>query len=288
MHLEPERASILDMTRHRPNHQDPQKREPVNPRLVLSAPELRNQLRQIRHAYAAFDLADSEYNMICMMISLFSRHCRDDYYIELLPTLFNSMLRCQTLFDADWLRSLMVNSSTDFAEATNGYEPFIECNGKMVSNVTLLLRFAYEFKNRHLESRRRFQIHAGFIFEDMVTTVLGEAGYTNMGVTRINRKEFDVVTVKDGTIHNFQCKNNWIDITKVESDPDLYARYNRRLVSSYRRALVKERKREKLLQDKLGIQRIHHYVVSRFPVITDANDILNFNKLAKVAPMLPK
>ncbi len=288
MHLEPERASVIDMTEHRPNTQGSPKQEPVDPRLVLSAPELRNQLRQIRFAYSSFDLADREYQMICLMISVFSRHCRDNYYIEMSTDLFASMLHCQTVFDVDWLQAKMVNRSTTFAEAINGYEPFIESGGKVLSTVTLLLRFAYEFKNRHLESRRRFQIHAGFIFEDMVTAVLQEAGFTDMKVTRINRKEFDVVTVKDGVIHNFQCKNNWIDITKVEADPHLYARYNRRLVSSYRRALVKEKNREHLLQAKFGIQQIHHYVVSRFPVITDQPGIINYNVLAERAYMLPK
>ncbi len=287
MHLEPERASILDMAEHRPNLQDPPKQEPVDPRLVLSAPELRNQLRQIRHAYAAFDLADREYQTICMMISLFSRHCRDDYYIELSADKFASILRCQTVFDAEWLHVQMLNVSTSFAEATNGYEPFIEIGGKVLSSVTLLLRLAYEFKNRHLESRRRFQIHAGFIFENMVSKTLEHAGFTDMKITRINRREFDVVTVKNNTIHNFQCKNNWIDITKVESDPRLYARYNRRLVSSYRRALAKEKMRERLLQENLGINRICHYVVSRFPVITDEPAIINFNTLAQTAETLP-
>src|SRR3546814_1441009 len=87
--------------------------------------------------------------------------------------------------------------------------------------------------------------------------------------SRINRQEFDVVTVLGDVIHNFQCKNNWIDIGKLESDRRLLARYNRRLDRYYRNALRKEAGREGLLLGKLGLARIEHHVISRSPVITD-------------------
>lgn len=73
---------------------------------------------------------------------------------------------------------------------------------------------------------------------------LANAGFAMTDIKRINRKEFDVVTTLGDTIHNFQCKNNWIDLNRVERDPKLYARYNRRLTRYYKRALVKERRRE--------------------------------------------
>src|SRR3546814_6976980 len=94
--------------------------------------------------------------------------------------------------------------------------------------------------------------------------------------SRINRQEFDVVTVLGDVIHNFQCKNNWIDLGKLESDRRLLARYNRRLDRYYRNALRKEAGREGLLLGKLGLARIEHHVISRFPVITDNPRLINY------------
>ncbi|MGH2199034.1 hypothetical protein ACQ1Z2_15920, partial [Enterococcus faecalis] len=82
--------------------------------------------------------------------------------------------------------------------------------------------FLYAFKNIHLGSRRRFQIHTSFIFEDMVKRDLSAMGFQVTDVKRINRKEFDVVAVHRDVIYNFQCKNNWIDLAKVESDRALF------------------------------------------------------------------
>ena len=70
-------------------------------------------------------------------------------------------------------------------------------------------------RTSHLHSRRRFQIHAGFIFEDMVRRDLSGMGFQVTDIKRINRKEFDVVATHGGVIYNFQCKNNWIDLLKL-------------------------------------------------------------------------
>jgi len=61
---------------------------------------------------------------------------------------------------------MLVNRASDFAVASNSFEPFSETGGYVISNVNLLTRFLNAFKNIHLGSRKRFQIHAGFIFED--------------------------------------------------------------------------------------------------------------------------
>src|SRR3546814_2992880 len=97
---------------------------------------------------------------------------------------------------------------------------------------------------------------------------------------RISDWSSDVCS-SDLVIHNFQCKNNWIDLGKLESDRRLLARYNRRLDRYYRNALRKEAGREGLLLGKLGLARIEHHVISRFPVITDNPRIINYNKLAE-------
>lgn len=101
-------------------------------------------------------------------------------------------------------------------------------------------------------------------------------------IKRINRKEFDVVATHDGVVYNFQCKNNWIDLAKIEADRSLFVRYNRSLIRYYRRALAKEEKREHLLKSALGLDRIEHYVISRFPVICTDPKIISYNQIGRL------
>jgi hypothetical protein len=279
MFLEPERVSIVDMLEHRREQIGAFRREPQGRRAIFSAAELRNNLRLIEAGFIHFDVADDAFGVLKRFTTLFSRHCRDDYYVELPATTFEAALASQSTIPIDELRRLLVNPSGSYADCSNGYEPFLRVGDRLISNVVLLSRFANMFKNLHLASRRRFLTHAGFIFEDMVEADLLAAGFTVTGIKRINHKEFDVVTTLGDVIHNFQCKNNWIDLSKVERNPRLYARYNRSLVRYYRRALTKEHGRETLLTDALGRQTIRHYVVSRFAVITDDPAIINFNQL---------
>lgn len=91
------------------------------------------------------------------------------------------------------------------------------------------------------------------------------------------------MTTKDGVIHNFQCKNTFIDTRLIENHPARYARINKAMLRSYRRAIKKEIAREQLLKTRLGLQDVRHYVVSRFPVLTDDADIIPFAKLSAVA-----
>src|SRR3546814_19856263 len=107
---------------------------------------------------------------------------------------------------SDLLDRLLINRASDFAKASNNFEPFIETGGFLISNVNLLTRFLNAFKNIHLGSRKRFQIHAGFIFEDKVAADLASYGFAVTDITRINRQDFAVVTVLGDVIHNLQCK----------------------------------------------------------------------------------
>ncbi|MER8601224.1 hypothetical protein NKH09_25715 [Mesorhizobium sp. M1339] len=186
----------------------------------------------------------------------------------------------------EFQRLLVNRSASDYAPNTNAFEPFIDVGKADVSNVNLLSRFLYAFKNIHLGSRRRFQIHASFIFEDMVKRDVERLGLTVTEIKRINRKEFDVVATRHDVIYNLQCKNNWIDLGKVESNRGLYVRYNRKLTNYYIRALAKEERREQLLKDRLGLDRIEHRVISRFPVITTDSRIVNYNRISDLAVVL--
>lgn len=263
--LEPERASIQVMAELRGDQIVLPPLEELDPRKIFSAAELRNSVRLVRATYSAFELNDSDFSTMSLLMIAFARQTRDDYFVEIEKPKFQTMLRAQAVFAPEELERLLVNEPSDYATNSNAYEPFIDAGNVVISNVNLLSRFLYAFKNVHLGSRRRFQIHAGFIFEDMVKRDLSAMGFQVTDVKRINRKEFDVVTVHRDVIYNFQCKNNWIDLAKVESDRALFVRYNRSLTNYYRRALQKERKREGLLKEKLVLDRVEHYVISRFP-----------------------
>ncbi len=281
--LEPETVGLLDMYTQRSDQVGLPYREQQDASKIFSAPELRNGVRLIQAAYECFGLNDQEFSILARLISAFSRYCEQDYFIKIGATRFRAMLGAQNVFDPIELERMLVNHANDFAVASNSFEPFIETGGYVISNVNLLTRFLNAFKNIHLGSRKRFQIHAGFIFEDKVAADLASYGFTVTGVTRINRQEFDVVTILGDVIHNFQCKNNWIDLGKLESDRRLLARYNRRLDRYYRTALSKEEGREDLLIGKLGVARIEHHVISRFPAITGNPRIINYNRLPERA-----
>ena len=280
--LEPERASIVAMKDLRGDQLVLPQMETLDTKKVFSAEELRNSTRLIGAAYSAFELQDPEFSTISQLMVAFSRKVRDDFFVEVDKQKFQAILCAQSVFDPEELNRLLVNVPSDYATNTNAYEPFIDRGDMVVSNVNLLSRFLYAFKNVHLGSRRRFQIHAGFIFEDMVKRDLSAMGFNVTDIKRINRKEFDVVTTHGGVIYNFQCKNNWIDLARIEADPALFARYNRYLTSYYCRALRKEHAREYVLKAKLGLERIEHYLISRFPVICADARIVNYNQIRRL------
>ena len=45
-----------------------------------------------------------------------------------------------------------------------------------------------------------------------------------IGASLINRQEFDVVTLRNNVIGNVQCKNNFVDLERVDSDAVAFAR----------------------------------------------------------------
>lgn len=282
--LEPERASIHVMAELRGDQFTMPAMEPVDGRKIFSTAELRNDVKLIGATYEAFGLKDSDFSAMGVLVVAFARYSRDDYYVEIEKDKFRSMLRAQHELDPAELETLLVNVPSDYATNTNAYQPFLDLGDRVVSNVNLLSRFLYAFKNVHLGSRRRFQIHAGFIFEDMVKRDLERMGFTVTNIKRINRKEFDVVATYDGVIFNIQCKNNWINLSKIEAERKLFVRYNRSLTNYYSRALKKERSREHLLKQELDMDKVVHYVVSRFPVIGADAAVINYNQIERLRP----
>ncbi|WP_439890917.1 hypothetical protein ACS7SF_17435 [Ralstonia sp. 25C] len=261
--LEPERAAITEM-------QVPPdvltKLEPVDPRKIFSAAEVRNNIRVIEAAYAEFDFSSSTFSHVTEFVRNCLLTCKDDYLVKLTATDFEHLAELAGLSPPG--RRQLVHRAGDYVSSTNSYAPFIQLGDLYLSTVTLLSRFVYHWKSVCLNRMRRFQIRSGFIFENTVKAALTEQGFRVTGVKRINGKEFDVVAVLNDVIYNVQCKNNLVDLTHVEADAARFARYNRQLDRYYAQALRKEEAREHLLKDKLGFSEVRHVVVSRFPVAT--------------------
>lgn len=275
--LEPERASIMEMNAVLADDMKTIQLEDVDPKLIFSAAELRNNIQLMETAYAEFNLADSAFGPMAKLIRECLVACEDEYLIKLTATRLEQIIEDAGLTAA--MRRQLIHHGNDYVANLDVYAPFIKLNNIYVSTVTLLSRFLYYWKNVCLNRIRRFQIRAGFIFENSVKEALSKQGFTVTNVKRINRKEFDVVTVLDKVIYNVQCKNNLVNLSKIEPDPVLFARYNRRLDRYYARALIKEEAREQLLKDELGLTEVHHFVVSRFPVATDNPRIIAYSHL---------
>jgi len=177
------------------------------------------------------------------------------------------------------LREQLVVDDDNFVRNTCSYSPFTLIGDEVVSSVTLLSRFAYRCKSLILNRVRRYQIRSGFSFEDSVKAALRRQGFTVTDIKRVGHAEFDVVATLDGVIYNVQCKNNLVDLNRVESDVKRFVRYNRSLDSAYAKALKKEEDRETVLTTKLGLPRIKHLLVSRFPVATANRRVIPFSEI---------
>lgn len=279
--LEAERLSIVEIQR-RPELVAPfdEERCPLEP--VFSAAELRNNVRSLRAAYRAFG-DDPGFGSMGRMIIALSRRCADDYFVRLRRSELEAIVANQTELPFDKVMRWMVAGPSSYADKTNRHHAFVEVDGELFGNVVLLSRLLNAFKNLHLATRKRFVIHSGFVFEDMVKSSLVGLGFHVRPIKRISRREFDVVATRGDVIFNLQCKNNALDLSLIETAPRLVASANRRLVAYYRRALRKERSRQGLLQAELGLTKIKHFVISRFPVITNDPSIIPFNAIDRIA-----
>ncbi|CAM5775534.1 hypothetical protein LMIY3S_05072 [Labrys miyagiensis] len=276
--LDPERISMLDMAHYGVKSTFPDSSD-SNPRRLLSKAEVAHQIALIEATYAEFNLASTSFRAVSELILPLLRG--PESHVVTVPALpFLAAVESVASHWADVDRHVFVHDGIDFGAALNAHQPFVHIDDQLVTNVTLLTRFINDWKNVVLARQKRFQIRSGFLFEKKVREILEEAGFVILQVRRIQRREFDVVTTKGDAIYNFQCKNTFIDSRLIEGQPARYARYNNAVVRSHRRALAKERGREQLLKDELGLSAVHHYVVTRFPVLCDDRDIIPFTKLS--------
>lgn len=280
--LEPERARITEMQMTEEGLKLLGSREKLQSDRLFSAAELRNDILFIEAAYAEFNLHGTDFSAAASLIRRLSIDFIDrDFWISISPTDLVDLLNAVGASPA--LRVGLTCPAVSYMQCLSSYAPLVLVDGVYRSTVTLLSRFVYSWRAHILDRRKRFQIRAGFIFEDTVAAELSRQGFLVQAITRINRHEFDVVTLRNNVIWNVQCKNNFVDLASVDSDAHRFARYNRGLVHAYKRALTKERNREHLLKAKLALDAIQHMVVSRFPVVSDDPRIVPFSRIATFA-----
>jgi len=276
MFLEPERASMLEM-RTTADATVRDRLEEIDPRYLFSAAELRNDFRLIEAAYAEFDLSSTAFGSVARFTTACLCFCKDNYRVELTAAQFEELAKESGIVDG--VRRHLVHQGGDYVANLDEYAPFIAVDGVFIATVTLLSRFAYHWRSVCLNRVRRFQIRSGFILEASVKTALAKQGFAVADIKRIGGNEFDVIATLGDTVYNVQCKNNLVDLSRIETDPAKFARYNRQLDRYYAQALRKEEAREQLLLLKLGLPKVKHVVVSRFPVATDNPRILPFSRI---------
>jgi len=271
--LEPERLSLLDQLELRADIIVQKKMLPKSENKIFSFSETANAMSLYEGAFHKYGLGESpifkELSLFLCDIGIF---IEDDFNIVIDEKDFERISKKYKLLK-------LFNPTTDYFVALNCKAPFQKVSNYYLSTIVLLTRFVTTTLSTSLLKNRTFQIHSGFVFEDKVAMVLKEYGFNITDITRINRKEFDLITIKNGEIYNFQCKNNYYDISTVNLDYKKIAKLNNRLCNYYEKALIKEINREDLIIDKLGINNIHHFVISRYPVITRNKKIINFNQL---------
>ncbi|MCH7389460.1 hypothetical protein [Acinetobacter dispersus] len=271
--MEPERLSLLDQMELRPDIVVSKQMLPKSNNKLFSFSEVANAMTLFEGAFDKYKIQNNvEYKELSLLMREIAIFLKDDFHIIIDEDVFNNIA-------AKYNSLMLFNKSTDYFENLNNYSPFQKVDCQFYTTVVLLTRFVYRTLSQSLLKNRTFQIHSGFIFEDKVSKILETKGYKPTGITRINRKEFDLITIKDNKVFNFQCKNNYIDISRVNSDYKTIGRFNKKLCRYYESAIIKEENRENLIKSRTEISEIEHFVVSRYPVITRNEKIINFTDL---------
>lgn len=240
---------------------------------IFSFSEVINAMILFEGAFNKYKIQNNiEFKELSLLINEIEIYLKGDFHVVIEEDKFtNISIKYKSL-------KLHITSS-EYFDNLNNYSPFQKIDGQFYTTVVLLTRFVYRTLSQSLLKNRTFQIHSGFIFEDKASKILEAKGYAPTSITRINHKEFDLITIKDNKIYNFQCKNNYIDISRVNYDYKKIGRFNQRLCNYYEKALIKEENRESLITSKTGINDIEHFVISRYPVITRNKRIINFTDL---------
>jgi len=272
-YLNPQRLSLIDQLELRKENLKIEVLISKNSKKIFSFNEIADTMALLSSAFKKYNIENTiKFKELNILFQNLARYLFDDYDIILDEDQFNNI--------QNQVRKLnLYNESNEYFTNLNSISPFQKLNKTYYTTVVLLNRYAYNLILNDLLSNRKFQINSGFIFEDRISIILELYGFTDTKITRIKRKEFDVVTIKNNKIFNFQCKNNYYNISDVNYNFKVIANLNRRLCKYYEKAILKEKNRENLLKDRLEINNIEHFVISRFPVITKNEKIINFNNL---------
>lgn len=271
--MEPERLSLIDQMELRPDIVAKPQMLPKADNKVFSFSEVANAMAYFEGAFVKYHIQNNiEFRELNSLFYDIAVYLKDDFHIIIEEDIFKAI--------ASKYKSLALHFiSDDYFENLNNYSPFQKVDGTYYSTVVLLTRFLYRTLSQSLLKNKTFQIHSGFVFEDKASKILGIKGFSPTGITRINQKEFDLITIKSNKVYNFQCKNNFIDISRVNYDYKKIGRFNQRLCRYYENALIKEEKRENLIKSRTGINDVEHFVISRYPVITRNDRIINLADL---------
>lgn len=244
------------------------------PRLLYSYKELENAVSTVEEVFSKYDVKECvELLEAKKMVAELKDHFKEDYSIRMTEDQFND-------FCSRYPHLKLGSNATEYFDALNERPAFFGYGGYYYSTVLLLIRFIENAIYGLLRRKTRFRIKAGFVFEKKVENLLEKYGFTSTKVKRISRQEFDVICMKDGCAYNFQCKNNYLDISNI-SVQNLHdiIRKNKKLLNYYQRALKKENFRTKLVQNHFGVENVENYVVARFPIVINHERVMPYNKL---------
>lgn len=272
--LEPQVLTMVDQLEYRLEQMKDVQLEMLPSNKVFSFIEVENNIKLIESSFNKYKVKDiDEFIELKFLVSQVKPFCKDDFNIIIPKEVFENEI-------SQYIRKIkLIGKKNDYFFASNFVSAFQLIDNNYRTSVVLINRFITIRTLSFLIKLKSFQINSGFVFEEKVSKILEKNGYVLSGITRINRKEFDVITIKDNQIYNFQCKNNHIDISRLQDDPKRMAKLNARLIKYYIKAYEKEVNREQLIIDKLGITKIKHFVVSRYPIITEIDYIINYNNL---------
>lgn len=280
-YLEPMRMTIVDVMQNMSEDEKSRLPKPGT-KVLYGYEELMHGIELSSTVYDKYGINELEsFKQIVGLAGDLKDYLRDNYAFIVPEDVFQELINKYTKLD-------LVCKCDGFDEILNSRPAFFKYDGYYYSTVLLYQRYMVNEEQRLLEKKKKFQIDSGFVFEKEVKKVLAEFGYdVRCDVKRINRKEFDVVCVKDDCIYNFQCKNNSVSVSLQGGD---WFRWTcsaiRRLNRYYEKELSKEDSREDLLKQRIGLDTVKSFVITRFPVISNNPRIINFNGLRKFLFMM--
>lgn len=271
--LEPQPLTPVELELYR--NKQLKKRNTKKERSICSKDEYELIMQNARAYIERYGIIEKEeYNELMAFMDEIRMYFKDEYEIEVPKSEFDRLYETYGNLD-------LYQEMEEFDDIENSRYGFVYKDGVYYSTYFMILRYYTNCVMKMLRKRRRYQIDAGFVFEEQVKSIVRKYGFdVKTDCKRIERKEFDVVCVKDGTIYNFQCKNNYINVSTIGlKETAATCRRNKQLNSYYKAALRKEEGREHLLKRKLKINKVKHYVISRYPVISDNERVIPFNRL---------